>query len=385
MLNLEQQVFHHLEKSSNILIVFPTHQQSPAKDGDALASALALYLFLKKIGKTVDITTTEKKTSSDPLSFLPSFNQIKNSLQNIRRFIVSVNISQAKIHNIRYTVDNDRLNFIISPKNGWFKPEDVSAKAGDFQYDLIVVIGATDLESLGVLYDDNVEFFYKTTVINIDHQAANEEFGQINYVDVNAVSTTEILFFLLKNFHANILDEEITTCLLAGIIQQTKNFKTANLTPRTLLTTSELIDRGAKREEIVDHLYRSRDINSLKLWGRILNNLKTENNNSLLWSVLSATDFQQTASSPSKLIDLVDELIANVPSAKLVAIIYESGPGETNVSLFSLKNLNALEILREYSPLGTSKNASATTRDDLQSVVKKLVPLLKTSLDKINL
>lgn len=384
MLNLEQQVFRHLEKSANILIVFPPHRNNPAKSGDCLASALALYLFLKKLGKAVDLATDGQSTDANPLSFLPAFDQIQDSLQNIRRFIVSVDISQAKVHNIRYTVDNDQLNFIISPKTGWFKPEDVSARAGEFQYDLIIVIGATDFESLGKLYDDNVEFFYKTTVINIDHQAANEEFGQINYIDVNAVATAEILFFLLKNFHSDALDEAVTTCLLTGIIQQTKNFKTANLTPRTLLTTSELIDRGARREEIVDHLYRSRDINSLKLWGRILNNLRAENDNSLLWSVLTASDFIETASSPDKLIDLIDELIANVPSTKLVAMIYEVGPNKTGISLFSLKNLNALSLLDEYSPSGTAKSASATTSDNTEAVIKKLIPQLKTRLDKIS-
>ena len=385
MLNLEKQVFHHLEKASNILIVFAINPNGAAGSGDALASSLALYAFLKKIGKTVDITTQKKGENLNNLSFLPSFSEIKSSLDNLRRFIVSVNISQAKIHNIRYTIDKDQLNFIISPKNGWFKPEDVSAKAGEFRYDLIVVIGAVDLESLGEIYDNNIEFFYKTTIINIDHQTANEEFGQINYIDVNAVATAEVVFFLLKNFHPESLDEKIATCLLAGIIQQTKNFKTANLTPRTLLTTSELLDRGADREKIVDHLYRSRDINSLKLWGRILNNLKTENSNALLWSALSATDFQETASSPDKLADLIDELIANVPDAKLVAIIYEIGPNKAGLSLFSLKNLNALELLQDFSPTGSRKNASAMLNEDYRSAAKKIVARLKSALDKISL
>ncbi len=382
MLNLEQQVFRHLEKSSNILIVFPSRVQGSMAGGDILASALALYLLLKKIGKSVDIARSEKNHDSEPLAFLPFFNQIQSSLQNIRRFIVSVNISQAKIHNIRYTVDNDKLNFIISPKSGWFKPEDVSSKAGEFYYDLIVVVGAADLESLGEIYDNNIEFFYKTTVINIDHQAANEEFGQINYIDANAVATAEIIFYLLKNFRPQDLDEDVTTCLLAGIIQKTKNFKTANLTPRTLLTTSELIDLGARREEIVDHLYRSRDINSLKLWGRILNNLKTENNNSLLWSTLTLADFEQTKSSPDKLNELVDELIANVPNTKLVAIIYESGKEETSISLFSIKNLNSLNLLKDYLPSGTSKLAVARSSENIKTVSDRLISQLKKVLIK---
>jgi len=383
MLNLEQQIFRQLEKSSNILVVFPSTSPETPGGGDAVASALALYLFFIKMGKETDLAGCPPPGRVAPLSFLPSYTDIQADLKNLRRFIVSVDISQAKVHNIRYTVDGERLNFIISPAEGWFKPEDVSARAGEFKYDLIVTVGTTDLEALGKIYDDNIEFFYKTTIVNIDHQAANEEFGQINYVDLNAVATAEILFYLLKNYRPDFLTEDITTCLLAGIIQQTKNFKTANLTPRTLLTTSELIDRGARREEIVDHLYRSRDLISLKLWGRILNNLKTEKNDTLLWSTLSTEDFRTTSSSPIRLREIVDELIANVPSAKLIVILYEDGSSQTRASLYSLKNINALEIVSEYEPTGSSKAAQITIKNGLKSAADELIGRLKNRLDKL--
>lgn len=378
MLNLEQQITKQLEKSQNILIIFPADDS-----GDATASALALFLFLKKIKKKPEIACSPKTVAQTSLAFLPAYQEIQDNLNNLRRFIVSLNIQGTTINQIKYTIENNQLNFIISPASGWFKPEDVTARAGEFKYDLIVTIGTADLESLGLLYDSNIEFFYKTTIINIDHQSQNEDFGQINLIDLNAVASSEILFYLLRSYRSDLIDEDIATCLLAGIIQQTRNFKTANLTPRTLLTTSQLITLGARREEIVDHLYRSRNIASLKLWGKVLNNLKSEINNELIWSGLKLTDFQETGTSAADLIDVIDELIASVPSAKAIAIFYEEASDKTRLIVYTLKNINALDLLRDYQPRGTIKTAQAILEGNLEKNTKKIIGELQNKLDKL--
>lgn len=378
MLNLEQQIFHQLERSHSILIVF-----SGDGDNDAMASALALFLFLKQLKKEVDIVGPTTSGDRQLLSFLPSFSEIKDNLNNLRRFIVSLNIGQAKINQIKYTIDQEQLNFIISPADGWFKPEDVSSRAGEFKYDLIFVLGTADLESIGKIYDANIEFFYKTTIVNIDHHSANEEFGQINFLDLSAVATSEILFYLLKNYRSDLITEDIATSLLAGIIQQTKNFKTANLTPRTLLTTSELIALGARREEIVDHLYRSRSISSLKLWGRLLNNLESTSDNHLLWSKLTAADLKETGATSREIADIVDELIATVPSAQAIIVFCEEATDKTTVMVFSLKNLNALSLLREYGSKGTVKIAQTTLNQGLKTATGEIINKIKAQLDKL--
>jgi nanoRNase/pAp phosphatase (c-di-AMP/oligoRNAs hydrolase) len=380
MLDLEKQIFRQLEKSKNILVVFPSHPAS-----DALASALALFLFLKNIGLEVDIAGIKNNGQHESLSFLPAYSEITEQLNNLRRFIVSLDISQAKVSQLKYSVDNNQLNFIISPKDGWFKPEDVTARTGEFKYDLIFTIGASDLEALGQLYDDNVEFFYKTTVINIDHQAANEDYGQINFVDLNTVATAEILFYLLKNYRPEMISEEVATCLLAGIIQQTKNFKTPNLTPRVLLTTSELIASGARREEIIDHLYRSRDMASLKLWGKILTNLKAEKNNELLWSKLDSQEFNRPGTNLNSLNDIIEELIATVPSSKIIIVFGEKSPDETEMLAYSLKNINILEFLKEYKVSGNIKAAQTTLNMNSKTAAEQIIPQLQAKLEKLSL
>jgi len=379
MLTLEQQIFKQIEKSKNILIIF-----SADHEGDIIASSLALFLFLKKQGFEVTLVCRGLEETNHNFSFLPAYSQIQSTLDNLRRFVVSVDISRAKVNQVKYSVDNNILNFIISPSEGWFKPEDVSSRAGEFKYDLIITVGTGDLESLGKIYDQNIEFFYKTSIINIDHKANNEEFGQINFIDLNAVAISEILFYLLKNYKPESISEDVATCLLAGIIQKTKNFKTSNLTPRTLLTTSQLISIGANREDIINHLYRSRDLATLKLWGRVLNNLQSEKHEELIWSKLRLQDFKETNSSPENLNDIIDELIMNVPSAKLVVIFCENGPVTTKILIYSLKNINVLEILANYKPQGTIKNASIIINKNIADASIVILSELQSKLEKLN-
>lgn len=377
MLDLEKQIFHQIDRANSVLIVFPDNWRP-----DAVASALALFLYIKKIGKTVDLVGDLPNNKPEPLMFLPSYDQITHQLENIQRFVVSVDIGESKISQIKYTIDEKYLNFIISPATGWFKPENVSARAGEFKYDLIITVGAPDLESLGKLYDDHVEFFYKTTILNIDNQSANEEFGQINYINLSALSVSEIIFYLLKTRNQTDFDENISTCLLAGIIFESRNFKNPNLVPGTLLAASELIAFGGRREEIINHLYRSRSLSSLKLWGKILNNLQTVKNGELLWSCLSKNDIIDSGALVEEISDVMDELLTSLPSTKLAAILYENLDKKTELIIYSLKNLNALLVATKFLPSGNQKVATAQINYSLEEAIKKVVPELTVQLDK---
>ena len=378
MLNIQEQFFKQIEKCERPLIVF-----SADWNGDSVASALALFLLLKKSGKEVEIAATPSAKTPVWL-FLPEIKEIKKSLDNLRKFVISLDISQTKVNQIKYAIEDKKLNFIVSPENGWFKPEDISTSDSGFKYDLIISIGATDLESLGQIYDNNIEFFYKTSIINIDCQAGNEEFGQINLIDINSAAISESLFNLIPEEKNDLIDEDIATCFLAGIISGTKNFRTSNLTPRTLLTTSKLISLGGRREEIIDKLYHSRNFKTLKLWGKVLNNLNTSLNGQIVWSILKREDFKDSEALEDSLLDIIDELIINIPEAKIITIIFENPKNSQNkILLYSIKNINALDALKEYSPSGNFKTAQAELPGEIEAVSQKYLEDLEKKIKNV--
>ncbi len=390
MLTQEQQIFEQIKKANHILITFGKNWS-----GDAIASALALRLYLKKLGKEADIVAEEPEQNNPAIqtpkkifSFLPGFTEIKNSIDNLRKFIISLDITNAKISQIKYKIENNTLNFIIAPKNGFFTNDDISTSSSGFKYDLIITLDTSDLEALGKIYDNDTEFFYKTPIINIDHHSNNEEFGQINFIELTAVATAEILFSLFDSYSRELIDEDIATCILTGIIIKTKSFKTSNITPHTLSITSQLISMGGRREEIVNRLYRSRDINVLKLWGRVLARLSGNLNNQLIWSTLSYNDFIKTNSKERDLNDVIEELIINIPQAKIILLIYEKNEDEkktTNIIAYSVKNINSMYLLKEYNPQGTKRMAHAKLNKNIIEAENEIIELVKNKLNKMDL
>jgi len=387
MLTQEQQIFEQINKASNILITF-----KKTWNGDAVASALALFLFLKKMGKTVDVVA--EKFSLDKLySFLPGYAEIKNELNSLRKFIISLDTTNAKVSQIKYKQEENKLNFIVSPEAGFFTSSDISCGASGFKHDLIITVDTPDLESLGKVYDNDTEFFYQTPIINIDHNSTNEEYGQINFIELTAVSTSEIIFSLFESFSRDLLDEDIATCLLTGMIAETKSFKTNNITPRSLLTASQLMSSGARREDIVNHLYRSKSINVLKLWGRVLARLSSGLDNTLVWSTLSAADFIKTNSTEKDLTDVIDELIVSIPQAKIITIIYEgetagAEPNQTkntNLLLYTMKNIDALALLKEWSPIGTKSLSRAVVNLPIAEAEQTVISAIQEKLSKLPL
>lgn len=373
MLTQESQIFEQIKKANTILVTY-----SRSERGDGIASALAMYLYLKKLGKTVDIVA-EDDGHSKQLAFLPGSPDIKRKLENLRRFIISLDIRHTKVGQIQYKVESESLNFIVSPIDGFFTKEDISTKSSGFKYDLIITLGAHDLESLGQIYDHDTEFFYQTTIINIDHLPSNESFGQINLVDINSVATAEILFNLFNNHNQSYIDEDIATCLLAGLIIATKSFKTSNISPNVLSVASQLVGIGARREEIVNHLYRSRSLNLLKLWGIVLARLTASTDNKIISSIINNEDFTKTKTSDDDLLEVIDELIVNIPQAKIISLVYEHVKDEVKsckAIVYGVKNLDVLSILSVMNPTGQKSLAHLVSDKPLKEFEKELTQVL---------
>lgn len=394
MLKPEQQIFEQIKKAQHILISFNKNW-----NGDALASALGLFCFLQKMGKKVSIAAEQPVIIPD-LPFLRHQEEISGQLDDLRQFIISLDISQTKAANVKYKVEGDKLNFIISPQNGFYKPTDVDSHPSNFLYDLIFVLDSPDLESLGKIYENNTELFFQVPIINIDHQAGNEEFGQINLVRLTAVATAEILFDLFADYSRELIDEDIATDLLAGIIIKTKSFKTSNITPQALSAASQLIALGGRRDEIITHLYRSRSLNVLKLWGRVLARLSSSLDDKLIWTALNQGDFSKTGTKEEDLNEVIDELIVNIPSAKLIVIIYEQQIGEkiqnekaeSDVSpvscraiIYCNRNIDAMDLVKEYHPQGSRCLARINIDKTVLEAEKELIEKIEAKLKKLAL
>lgn len=361
-----QQLYEAIKNSQSALITFGREHNV-----DTISSSLALSLLLKKLDKDNEIVGPNFKLPKN-LSFLPNSNNINQNIRNLRKFIISLDVSKTPLDRLDYKIENNRLNIQLEPKNGIYNQEDLKTFNTDFKHNLAFVLNTPDLESLGTLYEENTDFFYHIPIINIDHATENEHFGHYNLINVTSTSIAEILFEIIEKIDIALLDEEIATCLLTGMIDKTKSFKIPQVTPKSLNIASQLIAIGARRDDIIKNLYQTKSINTLKLWGRVLLKLQTSNNQKFAWSQITNQDFKQTKTNAQDLRQVIDEMIANIPTVELTALIYQIE--NKNFALIkSEKPINLLEKLNTFSPQGNKNFIKIKLQpDQLQTLISHL-------------
>jgi bifunctional oligoribonuclease and PAP phosphatase NrnA len=316
----QKHIIDLIQRSQKILIL-----PSSPPDGDSLGSAIALYMSLKKLGK--DITVICNDPVPEVFDFLPHIKMVGNKINSTNDFVITLDIKRTQIHEIQTVKENDQVHIIISPKEGQLSENDISFNKGEVAYDLIITVDCAELSQLRGIYDSHIELFNQIPVVNIDHHVSNTHFGKINYVDIMASSTTELILPLLeeltKEEGIDLIDEDVATLLLTGIITDTGSFQNANTTPRAFEKASELIAYGARQQEIIQFIYKTKQLSQLKLWGRVLSKIQTDDKHRIVLSVVSQQDFRDTGSNEDETGDIIDELMTNAPGAELIILIKE--------------------------------------------------------------
>lgn len=413
----EEQTFQLLQKSNAVLICLPSKPST-----DAIAAGLGMLSVVEKLGKKCQIVAVNFQLPPNH-SFLPKNEQITGELPALKKFIINLNITKTKVAELHYAMEGDQLKIFVTPVGGFFAAKDVSTSAGQYAFDLIIALDTADLEALGSIYENNADFFYHTPIINIDHSPANDDFGQVNLVNVTATSTSELVFELISEWgklvnkkiaatgngelqknstdaptttdapENSLLDEYIATSLLAGMISKTRSFRLGSVTPRSLAIASHLISQGARREEIVKHLYQSKRVATLKLWGRVLSKLQVDAEHKIVWTVLSADDAAVANGNLAEdLPDVIDELIVNAPEARQVFILYpgaaiqgsaekneKNGTASTCGIISVARYLNAKELFAELEPKGSEHFITFSTSQPIE----KIANLIKTKLQQV--
>ena len=340
-LSPKEQIIDQITKSETILLCV-----SKNPNGDALGAALGFYLALKKLGKKTDIVSPTAVL--EKYSFLPSSNLITHKLEGARDYIFTVNIEKDKLQQLRYEVQDNKLKIFITAKSGDLDEKNAALESSKFKYDLIIILGTSDLEDLGNVYDDNPELFYEAPVINIDNNPSNEYFGKINLVDVTISSTSEIVHNLISDLNEKLFDEQIATNLLTGIVSKTDSFQNKNTTPKAFLAAASLISTGAYKEDIIRYLYKTKSISVIKLMGTIMSTLKYNSQYKLGWSVINKNDLERTNTTSENLSLVVSELANSSPEFDMMLLLYKNN-GEVNGIINFSEKLEVGELVKLFN------------------------------------
>jgi len=333
-LTIEQQIFETLSKAKKVLIALPE-----SITADSLSSGLALAMFLQKMDKDVSVVCSG--SLPEHLQFLPRIESVKADVAGGKSLVVVVDISAKKLDEISYQSTEDKVSIFLKPKDGMFTAEDISFSNDKISVDVLVCVGSKSLESFGVLFERHTDLFFETPKINIDNRAKNEYFGAINFVDINATSIAEMLATLFGKYETLLVDEDIATCLLTGIITQTHSFQHAHTTPKAFMKASELVALGGRQQEVIKFIYKTKPLPLLKLWGRALARLKVMDGDSAAYSMLNTADFEKAQSSPQDLPAVMKELLDSLESHNVVGLLAETSTQTVRILTAIHSQLNA--------------------------------------------
>jgi bifunctional oligoribonuclease and PAP phosphatase NrnA len=190
-------------------------------------------------------------------------------------------------------------------------------------HDILLVVDASDIDRIGDLYDE--ERFagsgpLRATVINIDHHVTNTHFADLDIVEPRS-STAELVLDLLLELGVA-LDETIATCLLTGIVTDTRCFRTSNTTAATMRAAMQLMEAGASLSLITDAVFSHRPIAVVRLWGPALKQATLSGG--VLWTEISQELLQQTRASEEDTSGLVNFLI-EIHEARVAVVLREMG------------------------------------------------------------
>lgn len=374
-----KQVAEKLNNSGTVLVVLP-----PLASPDAVTAGLGLANFIKRLAKEVAIVSADGQ-ANNRVDFLPGYNQILREINITKGFVIEVSTKQTPVSELTYKKDADKLSIYLKPRIGEFTPADVTFHSSQFPYDAVVVIGTQKLESLGEFYAKHAPLFFETPVINIDFRGANESYGQFNLINLNASSLSEIVYDLISEIDKELIDADIATMLLTGIITETNSFQHSRTTPQVFMKASQLVGLGGRQQDIIVHLYKSKSLGFLKLWGRVLARMKHEPENSLVYSAVNRLDMEKSGAAPEDAAMVLKEMNQQLGFAKIYAFFREVDAQITEVYCSAPAVLNLAGVFAEYQPAITQpQSLKITLNMSLVGAEETVLEILRREAKKLS-
>jgi phosphoesterase RecJ-like protein len=194
--------------------------------------------------------------------------------------------------------------------------------------------------------------------INIDHHASNDHFGEINFVPLQVCSSTEVVFRLLQILKMKITPQ-IATALLLGVYTDTGSFMHQNTTPESYKVGAELLKLGANVSQISRNVFRSYDLKTFRLWGKVLQNLHITPDGAAIVGV-AKKDYESIGATRADLEGVID-YVNSMPEARYCVLLSEDDKGNVKASLRTRKEDVDVKALAEKFGGGGHIKASGFT------------------------
>jgi len=249
----QKQVAEALKGASNILVTVST---DPSVDG--LSAALGLTLLLDKLDKRA--TAIFSGAIPPAINFLEPAKTFESTADSLRDFIIALN--KEKADHLRYKVDGDVVKIFITPYKTTLTEGDLEFSQGDYNVELVVALGVTSQDNLDKALDAHGKILHDAKVVTITAGETASNLGGVDWNDKESSSLSEMVVTLsgLIGDGGKLLDEQIATALLTGIVSATDRFSNDHTSSRVMTMAAQLMAAGANQQLIAAKLEEGHDI-----------------------------------------------------------------------------------------------------------------------------
>ncbi len=200
-----------------------------------------------------------------------------------------------------------------------------------------------------------------------DHHHKNPLFGTVNFLLSEACSTCEIVTWFAEQNGWKI-ESDVATCLLTGLYTDTGGLLHSNVTPEVYRTVAHLQRCGGRRQEVVNAVFRTGKLSTLRLWGRVLEKISLTDEGGAI-SAVTEGDFRATEADTSELTGAIDYVNA-VPGMRFSLILSERD-GKVKGSLRTLRDdVDVSAMAGKFSGGGHKKAAGFSLPGKLKPEVR---------------
>ena len=248
-------------------------------------------------------------------------------------------------------------------------------------YDLAIVLDSGDLSRVGPHVHPLIERAGR--IVDIDHHVLSGAFGDIQVLDSQAASTSEIVYALLEALGLPITPE-VATCLFTGVITDTGSFRFQNVTPNTFHVAAALLNAGAPPAYISENVFENKTFAATRLLGHALSSLNQTPDGRVIWAHITAQDFAGLGATDEDTEGVVN-YVRGVRGADAGLLFRQMPDGKIRVSLRSRETVNVAEVAQQFGGGGHRMAAGCTLslQPPLDEAERLLVRAVHSRLSRV--
>jgi phosphoesterase RecJ-like protein len=209
-----------------------------------------------------------------------------------------------------------------------------------------------------------------TKVINIDHHASNEVFGDLNWIDPGYSSTGEMIWDLMKAAGVK-PDADIATCCYVASVTDTGRFMFSNTTVDTHRNAAEMLEFGVKPAVMNKLLWRQKEPAQLAMLAEVIRTMRLSDDKRVAWIAITPALLRRTGGTLGDTQEFMD-LLMSLKSTE-VAILFKAVDGKVKVSWRTAPGIDGIVLAQRHGGGGHPRASGASIDGALETIERAIV------------